>query len=202
MRRFAGTRGIRDAMTRRINKSEERILKAAQILYYSRGVSLTSMAEIAAKAQVSRQTIYNAFGKKLDLVKEVVLYVGEGDEEVIERLLPRCAGLEESLELLISIQAGARVWNHVVAMPFMRLACELEKHASYEIAQNAEVMRSHFESVLASRQHVLEAKGADYREVAAFLVNNAALLRAGANDADELRQMITALKEITLAALQ
>ena len=73
---------------------------------------------------------------------------------------------------------------------------------SYEIAQNAEVMRSHFESVLASRQHVLEAKGADYREVAAFLVNNAALLRAGANDADELRQMITALKEITLAALQ
>ena len=58
------------------------VLDAAHRLFVERGYSATAVAEIAAAAGVSVETVYKAFGNKPALVKAVfdVLVVGDDDD--------------------------------------------------------------------------------------------------------------------------
>lgn len=61
-----------DGYQRRTEKKKEQIRNSAFELFSIYGVEKVSIAEIAKKAKVSPVTIYNYFGSKEDLLKEVL----------------------------------------------------------------------------------------------------------------------------------
>ncbi|MCF2944377.1 TetR/AcrR family transcriptional regulator [Paenibacillus tarimensis] len=61
-----------DGYQLRTEKKKEKVRQAAINLFTSYGIEKVSLAEIAKKANVSPVTIYNHFGTKDELVKEVI----------------------------------------------------------------------------------------------------------------------------------
>ncbi|MFZ7104125.1 MAG: TetR/AcrR family transcriptional regulator [Peptococcaceae bacterium] len=81
-----------DGFERRTERKKENIRKTAFELFSTYGVQRVSIAEIAKKAKVSQVTIYNYFGSKDELLRDVILSLLnkrlQEDMEVIESDLP------------------------------------------------------------------------------------------------------------------
>jgi AcrR family transcriptional regulator len=67
--------------------SRSRILEAAHALFREHGPGEVTMAEVAAKAGVSRATVFNHFGTKHALVEGVTESVFVGYEAILQRAL-------------------------------------------------------------------------------------------------------------------
>lgn len=67
--------------------SRARILGAARALFSAHGSSEVTMADVAARAGVSRATVFNHFGSKHALVEAVTEGVFLGYESILERAL-------------------------------------------------------------------------------------------------------------------
>jgi len=91
-----------DGFERRTERKKEGIRQAAFELFSAYGVQKVSIAEIAKKAKVSQVTIYNYFGSKDELLRDVTISLLEKrlkeDADVIESDLP----FPEKIETYIS----------------------------------------------------------------------------------------------------
>lgn len=64
-------------------RTRQEILEAARALFLARGYAATTMATIAAAADVSVETIYGAYGTKPRLVRALIDVALRGDEDPI-----------------------------------------------------------------------------------------------------------------------
>ncbi|TGE35562.1 TetR/AcrR family transcriptional regulator [Desulfosporosinus fructosivorans] len=91
-----------DGFERRKERKKENIRQAAFDLFSVHGMQKVSIAEIAAKANVSPVSIYNYFGSKDELLRNMISVLLDKrlqeDTEVIESSLP----FREKIELFIS----------------------------------------------------------------------------------------------------
>ena len=74
--------GIPTAMARDARATREQIIQAADALFYGEGIRSTSMDAIAAKASVTKRTIYYHFPSKDDLI---AAYLTARDEPTFAR---------------------------------------------------------------------------------------------------------------------
>ncbi|MDF2890076.1 MAG: hypothetical protein K0R80_443 [Clostridia bacterium] len=95
-----------DGFERRKERKKENIRQAALELFSIYGVQKVSIAEIAEKAKVSQVTIYNYFGSKDELLRDVISILQnkrlQEDTEVIESNLP----FPEKIESFIAEKTG------------------------------------------------------------------------------------------------
>lgn len=86
---------------KRTQLKKDSIINAAWELFSKRGITDVGISEIAAKANVSQVSIYNYFGDKNTLAKEVLVnYLDKaikGYDEILERDIP----FSEKLELIM-----------------------------------------------------------------------------------------------------
>lgn len=86
---------------KRTKLKKDSIINAAWELFSDRGITDVSISEIAAKAKVSQVSIYNYFGDKNTLAKEVLVsYLDraiKGYDEILERDIP----FSEKLKIII-----------------------------------------------------------------------------------------------------
>jgi len=86
---------------RRTKAKKDSIINAAWELFSSRGITDVSISEIASKANVSQVSIYNYFGDKKNLAKEVLAsYLDkaiEGYDEILKKNIP----FSDKLKLII-----------------------------------------------------------------------------------------------------
>ena len=97
-------RADHSALTRR------RILDAAGRLFAERGYLGATLAEVAAAAGVSVQTLYNSIGSKATLLKAVYDVTLAGDDEPVpmrERPIPRGCGGGDGRECLAATPRSA-----------------------------------------------------------------------------------------------
>ncbi len=79
-------------------------MAAAQELFFKHGMIKTSIAEIAKKAQVSQVTIYNYFGSKDNLMREVLHQYMSRAIEAAEEILLEQVPFEQKIERLFSLK--------------------------------------------------------------------------------------------------
>jgi TetR/AcrR family transcriptional regulator, transcriptional repressor for nem operon len=108
----------------------ERLLAAARELVYRQGVARTTLADIAAAADVPLGNVYYYFKTKDDIVGAVVdMYVGQLTAEVAE-LERRHRSPKARLKALVNVVLGER--HTMLAQygcPYGTLSSELAKHA-------------------------------------------------------------------------
>jgi len=106
---------------RRRESKKKSIFQAAFQLFTTNGIRNTTIAEIAEKAHVSQVSIYNFFGSKEELVREVIFgYMDEGlkaSEKVLESKIPYHEKLEKLLFITDSAerQTGAEFFQSAIA---------------------------------------------------------------------------------------
>jgi TetR/AcrR family transcriptional regulator, mexJK operon transcriptional repressor len=81
------------------------ILSAGRSLFLTNGYQGTSVDQIAAAAEVSKQTVYKHFGDKQELLLAIV---NEALESLVLPFLNRIAGLAETADLEADLTALAR----------------------------------------------------------------------------------------------
>lgn len=106
-------------MLTRSERKRQTILDAGQALFLRQGYRGTSVDQIAARAQVSKQTVYKHFGDKQDLLFAIVsAALQSAAEPVIERIaaLPQTTELESDL-----IELAVDYLHTVLAEPVVQL---------------------------------------------------------------------------------
>jgi AcrR family transcriptional regulator len=90
--------------------TQRRILDAARELFLEQGYAATTMNAIAARAGVSAQTVYKAFGTKPALVKRLHDVTLAGDDEPIAMIdRPEMRALHEQTDPAEFLRAYARL---------------------------------------------------------------------------------------------
>ena len=82
-----------------LSETEIRIVEAAISNFVRFGVKKTTMADIAKKAEVSRQTLYASFGAKDDLIIASILFLSRSNLKAVRRKLVDCKTLGEQLDV-------------------------------------------------------------------------------------------------------
>ncbi len=87
---------------RRTEAKKKAIIDAARELFTERGVTDVGVGEIAAKAGVSQVSIYNYFGDKHTLAKEVLIAFLDKAIQEYEEILNRGIPFSEKLEIVMA----------------------------------------------------------------------------------------------------
>lgn len=80
---------------------ERNILEAATRVFLRYGVKRTSMADIAAEADVARQTLYNIYSNKDDILRGSIRMYGEDALAAIQAGLPKLVSTSDKVDLVL-----------------------------------------------------------------------------------------------------
>lgn len=87
---------------KRTKAKKESIINAARELFTERGITDVGISEIAAKAGVSQVSIYNYFGDKNSLAKEVLISYLDQSIQEYEEILKRNIPFSEKLKTIMN----------------------------------------------------------------------------------------------------
>lgn len=82
-----------------MSETEKKIIEAAIRVFVRYGARKATMADIAAEAAVSRQTLYASFGGKDDLIVASIRFITETNLGQVRKRLPDCTSLSEQLDV-------------------------------------------------------------------------------------------------------
>ena len=91
-----------DGFERRKEKKKDSIRRAAIELFRTYGFDKVSINDIASKARVSHVTIYNHFGSKEELIRDVIKTAISGLVEVSRSIISSDRPFLEKLEMIVS----------------------------------------------------------------------------------------------------
>lgn len=117
------------------------IREAAAALFLEKGYPGTSMDEIAAAAQVSKQTIYTHFANKEELFADLVLGNAERVEEFVDAM---ARTLGEAPDLESGIRRLARMYIRLVVRPDV---LRLRRLVLGEVGRFPELAQTYYERV-------------------------------------------------------
>ncbi|HYL08942.1 MAG TPA: TetR/AcrR family transcriptional regulator [Candidatus Udaeobacter sp.] len=117
------------------------IREAAAALFLEKGYQATSMDDVAAAAQVSKQTIYTHFAGKEELFADLVL----GNAERVDEFVARMRGiLDESPDVERGLHRLARIYLGLVMRPDV---LRLRRLVMGEVGRFPELARAYYERV-------------------------------------------------------
>ncbi|OYU37827.1 MAG: hypothetical protein CFE33_18420 [Pseudorhodobacter sp. PARRP1] len=140
---FPDQPGLRD---RQKARRRDEIIAAAKDLFTKSGIDATTMADIAAAAEVSAPTVFNYFGSKdgilIAMITEGTLAAREGDRALHWRDGTDLTGLIALLFRRVSTRtleiAGKRVWRYAEAAAIRHPETDLARE--YNAVSNALVL--------------------------------------------------------------
>ncbi|MEO0681502.1 MAG: helix-turn-helix domain-containing protein [Pseudomonadota bacterium] len=176
-----------------MSETETKILDAAIRTFLRYGAKKTSMNDIAEAAGVSRQTLYDLFGGKDELIQASTRAITDKKlSSVRARLKP-----EMSLRVQLEVYLEGTV---VESWEALRAAGDAEELvAGYHEAGKEEIARSHerhvdlLEEIFAPFARPLATYGLEPREQAHFVMSTAMGLKTGASSRAELDALLKSL---------
>lgn len=182
-----------------MTSTKNKIVDAAIATFIRYGARKTAMTDIADAAGVSRQTLYDQFGSKDDLVEAAI---SRNTDLVLARISERLGeadNLAESLDVYLT---------ETVVRTFERLQTSEDVEdliSGHSDAGRAAIRKSHQRhtkvmiDLLEPYGNQIESTGQSTKQVAAFLVRNAMSLKHCENKR-ELNAMLDSLKTSILLA--
>lgn len=180
--------------------TEKHILDAAVRMFSRYGVKRTSMGDLAAEAGVSRQTLYNSFRNKDDVLRALIRSYTDEALGRIEAGLDRARDLGGQLDVIFDnmVVAGFEL---VSDMPNAQdLVDGFNASGQEEIAASAERFRAVIERVFAPREAALARARLTPSDLADFVQRSAKAAGRSARDRDHLARQLETLKRLCLAA--
>ena len=102
------------------DRKREAIIQAAIAEFRDNGFQVTSMDRIAARAEVSKRTVYNHFPSKDELFAEILAQLWESSQDQLEQDYSRDQPLREQLRALMQVKMA--MLNNASFMDLARVA--------------------------------------------------------------------------------
>ncbi|MEM1299751.1 MAG: TetR/AcrR family transcriptional regulator [Pseudomonadota bacterium] len=180
--------------------TERKIIEAAIGTFVRYGAKKTTMGDIAEAAGVSRQTVYDAFGNKDEVIRAGIVYV---TDQYLARVQAR---LEDCTTLAAQIDA---YFEETVVKSFelLQTAADPEELISgHNQAGKAEIARSHVRhealvtELLAPHADMLSNMGESPASLAHLVVTAVMGFKYQATDVVDLKTLLKTLKRTILLA--
>ncbi len=177
---------------------ETKIIEAATRVFLRYGVKRTTMNDIAQEAEIARQTLYNAFSNKDDLVRALIRAF---NERAVAAIAADCAGAGSIGRRLDAI------FRHMVVTPFEMLSTSphaqdildgLNAAARDEIQAAEADYRHAIAGSLAPMADAIGRRGLSVARLAEVIYCSAKAAKDRATDREHLTQMLDTLKVLVL----
>lgn len=184
-----------------LTETEEKIIDAATRCFVRFGARKTSMNDIAADAGVSRQTIYDLFGGKDELICASIRKITNENLAEVRRLADAHEALAEKLDVYFA---------QTIEKSFEMIATAGDPEdliSGHNKAGKAEIARSHARhealivEFLKPHESRLLSAGMTVEVQAHFLVTVAMGFKYGATDIADLRGLLESLKANCLSII-
>ena len=122
----------------------ERLIEAAQTMFYQQGVSRTTLADIAQQAQVPLGNIYYHFRTKEALVEAVI----QAHERELQSLFAQWGHLSDARQRLLALLAISRQQEPALARygcPHGSLCLELDKEDTALVTVGARIFQTYLD---------------------------------------------------------
>ena len=122
----------------------ERLIEAAQILFYHHGVNRTTLADIAQQAQIPLGNIYYHFRTKEALIEAVI----EAHERELHALFTQWEHLSDPRQRLLSLLTSSRTQESMLARygcPHGTLCQELDKEDTALAQVGARILQAYLD---------------------------------------------------------
>lgn len=179
---------------------EEIILDAAGRVFLRYGVKRSTMNDIAEEAGLARQTLYNAFANKDEVVRGTIRLHTDRALAAIEAALPGCTSLGDKLDA---------IFTHMAVEPFEAL--QAYPHAEDVIDGFGQAGRE--EKALANERYLavmrrvleplaneIEAGGQTVPELSRLVLVSAIACKHSVETKKELLVLLAALRDLVLRA--
>lgn len=130
--------------------TRQQILDAADQLFYSEGMAALGMERIAARAGVTKKTLYYHFRSKDDLLGAFLEARHEPVMERYRRWAGRAGTVTEQLQRMFTRLAEAGAEPNWRGCGFLRIACELADMPGHPACAAARSFKSDLENLLRS----------------------------------------------------
>ncbi|MEX3007384.1 TetR/AcrR family transcriptional regulator [Hoeflea sp. TYP-13] len=183
-------------------KNREQIIEAAIRVISRYGVKRTTMNDVAEEANIVRQTLYNAYASKEDLLRATIRYGGEQSLAAIKSECAEATSLSEKLDI---------VFEHSVVKPFEWIHASPEAAdiidgfndaARDELATSYEHKRAELQTILEPYGKQIEAAGLNVRDLSDYIQSAAKGAKGNAKDKDHLLKLLKSLKLTVLALVE
>jgi len=177
------------------------IIEAALRRFGTFGVKKTTMSDIADEAGVSRQTVYNAFEGKDQLVYAVL----KGHAFLIRQRISEGSQADDSLEDRLTVLYQELVAAHDAAMRASPHSDELMENWS-NLPQDQQddingVYLGTIRGALTPFQDQIEARGFDLDSLSVFLKGNFAQIKRDVKTPEDVERLFRPLKMLILKAM-
>ena len=182
--------------------TEAQVLDATIRAVSDLGMRKTSMSDIASRADVSRQTVYNLFGTKDAIFHAAIEYMGEQWRQNARKRLVKCDTLSGQLDVLIKVFAiDAFKFSHSSSFStdmFVEAYLSAPNAIEHFIAENRKLYREVFEpydAVLSTKNSSAKILADHFDMVCRSYIRDARSL-------NHLRELTSTHKELILAAVR
>ena len=184
-----------------MTNTETLILDATVRAVSNYGMRKTSMSDIAVMADVSRQTVYNLFGKKERIFHAAIVHLGETWRAKARALLQKAEGLPDQLDVLLKVFAiDAYKFSHM-SPASTDMFFEAHNSAPKALKQFTAENRKLYQDVFRPYEPALSARDISSRVLSErFDITLRACIRDAASLSD-LKALLTVEKELILAAV-
>ncbi len=145
-----------------MTSTREKIIKAASSLFYKEGVRSVSVDAIAAKAGITKRSLYYHFKSKDDLIEAYLQGRDQPNLDTFERWFTEANGDPAAkVRAIFSNLANSARSPNWKGCGFLRSAAELAMMPGHPALKAANLHKSRFEKWLST---VLEAAGVEYAD--------------------------------------
>ena len=175
------------------------ILEAAMRLFLRYGVKRTSMNDIAIEAGVARQTLYNAFSNKDDVLRSLIRLFTDRAMTEIEGVMKQSTKLEDRLDIVL---------ERVAIYPFEMLSespnaedivLGMNAASKEEIDASNERFRSVLSDIFADHKASLKRVGRTPRQFADFIHISASAAKTQAANREQLDELLQTIRSTALS---
>ena len=181
---------------------KEQILEAAIAVISRYGLKRTSVADIARAAGVARQTVYNSFVDKDEIVRECVRHYEGKTRVAVEAELKNAPSLDRKLDVLIdhlAVQKYDMLAAHPEAADIMNGVYEI---AAQELEEVSASSRQTIEKMLRPYAGAVRKSGQSVPQLAEFIQQSLYHAKHEAKDKKQLLRLAGSLKALVLALAQ
>ncbi|WP_093161501.1 TetR/AcrR family transcriptional regulator [Aliiruegeria lutimaris] len=181
-----------------MNERERNILDAATTLFMRYGVKRTSMNDISQEAGISRQTLYNAYRNKDEILRALIRYFADRAYCEIEAGLEEKPALGDRLDLVFDRIAVAAFDLLSESPNAADLVEGFNQISEEEIDASYAQVRGLIATILKPYASEIEANGLTTTQLADFVQRMVKASKSTATDRAHLLEMLQTLKTATL----
>lgn len=177
------------------------IVTAAASMFARYGYSKTTMGDIAAEAGVARQTVYNAFPGKEEILRAVVRQAGEDTYAAVMAVWADASTINEKLTAFHDLVPLK--WFEVIsaAPDWAELMEGLHQAASEEMSAFDLRWRAAIAKMLEAEKSETAGASPSHQDIVDFFYATSLNAKYGVNDIAQLRSRLATIRIATLALL-